>query len=189
MVRPEKATTKVRVVFDGSAQQNGKSLNSESLPGPKLQSDIVDILVRFTKEPVALAGDVSQMYHQILLRPEDRALHRFLHRNLDNGDTDVIADIAEGDWACEIDLEKRELPTTKTLGVLWAATDDKFSFRHSLQLDGFEFTKRNVLGRTASVYDPLGFLSPYVIRPKLLIQKAWLETRDWNELLPTHHQR
>ena len=86
-----------------------------------------------------------------------------------------------------LDLEKRELQTTKTLGVLWAATDDKFSFRHSLQLDGFEFTKRNVLRRTASVYDPLGFLSPYVIRSKLLIQKAWLEARDWDELLPTHN--
>ena len=42
---------------------------------------------------------------------------------------------------------------------------------------------------TAAVYDPLGFLSPYVIRSKLLIQKAWLEARDWDELLPTHHQR
>ena len=72
VVRPEKATTKVRIVFDGSAQQEGKSLNSESLPGPKLQSDIVDVLVKFRKEPVALAGDVGQMYHQILLRPEDR---------------------------------------------------------------------------------------------------------------------
>ena len=102
VVRPEKATTKVRVVFDGSAQQNGKSLNC-----PQLQSDIVDVLVKFRKEPVALAGDVNRMYRHILLRPEDRALHRFLHRNLDGGDTDVIADIAEGDWACEIDLEKR----------------------------------------------------------------------------------
>ena len=111
-----------------------------------------------------------------------------IHKWISN-EPDVIADIAEGDLASEIDLEKRDLPTTKTLRVLWAATDDKFSFRHSLQLDGFEFTKRNVLRRTASVYDPLGFLSPYVIRSKLLIQKAWLEARDWDELLPTHHQR
>ena len=60
MVRPEKVTTKVRVGFNGSAQQNGKSLNSESLLGSKLQSDIVDILVKFRKEPLALAGGVSQ---------------------------------------------------------------------------------------------------------------------------------
>ena len=87
VVRPEKATTKVRVVFNGSAQQDGKSLNSESLPGPKLQSDIVDVLIKFRKEPIALAGDVSQMYHQILLRPEDRPLHRFLYRDLGSGGT------------------------------------------------------------------------------------------------------
>ena len=49
VARPEKATTKVRVVVDRSAQQNGKSLNSESLPGPKLQSEIVDVLVKFRK--------------------------------------------------------------------------------------------------------------------------------------------
>ena len=90
VVRPEKATTKVRVVFDGSAQQKGKSLNSESLPGSKLQSDIVDVLVKFRKEPVALAGDVSQMYHQILRRPVDRPLHIFLSRNLGSGDTPKV---------------------------------------------------------------------------------------------------
>ena len=61
-------------------------MNSDSLPGPKLQSDVVDVLVKFRKEPVALAGDVSQMYHQILFRPGDRSLHRFLHRNFDGGD-------------------------------------------------------------------------------------------------------
>ena len=80
-----KATTKVWVVFDGLARQDGKSLNSESLPSPKLQSDIVDVLIKFRKEPVALAGDVSQMYHRIPLRPEDRPLHRFLYRNLGSG--------------------------------------------------------------------------------------------------------
>ena len=231
VVRPEKATTKVRIVFDGSAQQHGKSLNSESLPGPKLQSDIVDILVKFRKESFALVGDVTQMYHQLILRPVDRPLHRFLYRDLGcddspkvyefqrfifggcycpfcvqfvwqkyaeinmqtcplaakavlehcymddlspsaptvdeaketrrqltelgdqagfhirkwvSNDVDVIADIKEEDRASEIDLKKRELPTTKTLGVLWSATDDKFFFRHSLQLDGFEFTRRNV---------------------------------------------
>lgn len=86
-------------------------------------------------------------------------------------------------------MEKRELPTTKTLGVLWSAADDKFFFRHFSKLDGFEFTKRNVLKKTATVYDPLGFLSPYIIRSKLLMQKAWLEAEAWDDLLPKHHQQ
>ena len=42
---------------------------------------------------------------------------------------------------------------------------------------------------TAAVYDPLGFLSPYVIRSKLLIQKTRLEAQDWDELLPAYHQQ
>ena len=45
-----------------------------------------------------------------------------------SNEPDVIADIVEGDRASDIDLEKRELPTTKTLGVLWAATDYFFPF-------------------------------------------------------------
>ena len=61
VVRPDKSTTKVRIVFDASATCKGKSLNTESLPGPKLQSDIVDILVKFRKDPVALVGDVSSV--------------------------------------------------------------------------------------------------------------------------------
>ena len=71
----EKSKTKVWIVFNGSAQQDGKSFKSESLPGPKLQSDIVDILVKFRKELFALVGEVTQMYHQLILRPVDRPLH------------------------------------------------------------------------------------------------------------------
>ena len=82
-VPADRTTTKTRIVFDASAKFRGKSLNSEALPGPKLQADMFSILVRFRKELVALVGDVSQMYHQLVLPLEDRPLHRFLWRNLD----------------------------------------------------------------------------------------------------------
>lgn len=49
---------------------------------------------------------------------------------------------------------------------------------------GMEFTKRNVLNRTATIYDPLGNLAPYVVRAKLVIQKAWIEAADWDDPLP-----
>lgn len=76
VVRPEMSTTKVRIV-DGSAPFDGKSLNTEALTGPKLQSDVFDILVKFRKESVALIGDISQMYHQLVLRKEDRPCTSF----------------------------------------------------------------------------------------------------------------
>lgn len=82
-LRPERPTTKTRIVFDASAEFQGKSLNSEALPGPKLQTDKFSILVWFVKELVAFVGDVSQMYHQHALTPEDRKLRRFLWRDLD----------------------------------------------------------------------------------------------------------
>ena len=83
VIRPDRATTKVRIVFDASATYQGRSLNKETLPGPKLKvSNIFDILVRFRKELIALAGDVSQMYHQLVLQPVDRPYNRFLWRDL-----------------------------------------------------------------------------------------------------------
>ena len=48
---------------------------------------------------------------------------------------EVIEDIPVADRASEIDLDNSVLPTTKTLGVLWRATDDVFSFYCSVPQD------------------------------------------------------
>ena len=53
VVRPDKSTTKVRIVFDGAARYDGKSLNDVIQPGLKLKQDLV-VLLRFRRYPVAL---------------------------------------------------------------------------------------------------------------------------------------
>ena len=70
---------------------------------------------------------------------------------------EVIQDIPDQDRATEIDLGKTELPTTKTLGVLWNAHEDKFSFQFSAPPDEFVCTKRKVLKKTATIFDPSDF--------------------------------
>ena len=65
IVRPEKTTTKTRVVFDASAKFNGQSLNDIICQGPKLQRDIFDVLICFRRFPVALACDIAEMYLRI----------------------------------------------------------------------------------------------------------------------------
>ena len=80
--RSERLTTKTRIVFDASAKFHGTSLNDEIYPGPKLQNSLFDVLLRFRRFPVAVACDVSEMYLQIRIPPEDRPKFRFLWRNL-----------------------------------------------------------------------------------------------------------
>ena len=82
MVCPVRETTKVQIVSYVSAKLSEKSLNAKTLPGPKLQSNIFNILARFWKELEVLVADVSEMYHQLVLNPEDRLFHQFLRQNL-----------------------------------------------------------------------------------------------------------
>ena len=78
VVREDKVTTKVRLVFDGSARFNGVSINDLMHVGPKLQNDLLHILLRFCLWPIAVAADVSEMFLQVSLREADRRYHRFL---------------------------------------------------------------------------------------------------------------
>lgn len=74
--------TKIRVVFDASAKgPTGMSLNHALLPGPKLQRDIVDILIRFRLFRHAFTADICKMYRQILILPEFRAYQHILWRD------------------------------------------------------------------------------------------------------------
>ena len=42
-------------------------------------------------------------------------------------------------------------------------------------------TKRNVLKNVATLFDPLGLVTPYTIRAKILLQVMWTRGLDWDE--------
>ena len=102
--------------------------------------------------------------------------------------TEVLADVPVEDRASEVDLDKNLLPVTKTLGVSWTAREDQFLFHYSPPPDDFEFTKRNVLKKTATLFDPLGFLSPFVVKAKVFMQQAWVDALEWDEVLPSEQR-
>ncbi|XP_068993478.1 uncharacterized protein [Neodiprion pinetum] len=80
-VRDSSSTTKLRVVFNGSQRTNlGLSLNDNLLVGPKVQTDLADVLLRWRQYPVAFSSDIVKMYRQILVHNDDQDFQRILWR-------------------------------------------------------------------------------------------------------------
>ena len=81
VVRQNKETTKVRVVYDASAQSTGPSLNDCLYAGPKFHQRILDILLRFRTHRIPLTGDVEKAFLMISVAEQDRDVLRFLWFN------------------------------------------------------------------------------------------------------------
>lgn len=271
VIRNEKTTTKVRIVFDAAAKLNGKSLNDAVLSGPKLQRELVDVLIRFRRAPVAISADISQMFLQVGLLENDRPYHRFLWRELEqtkqpdvyeflrlpfgntaspfcaqhvlhyhaesqkdlspeaaetvdnamyvddvldscetipeakalrrqasellsgagfdlkkwvSNEVAVIEDIPIEDRLPGLEIRDGNLPTLKTLGVLWEATNDTFTFQTQEPSSSEVPTKRSVLSAIAKLFDPLQLLSPFTMRARVLMQEIWAAGLEWDDVLP-----
>ena len=256
--------TKVRIVFDSAAKVNGISLNDLLEKGPNLLNDLTGILLRFRKYRYAIAGDISKMFLQILLHPEDQVFHRFLWREnprcnpeFHQFKTIIFSDAASPFLACYIlkrvledhntnnagynalnknlymdDLlqscsdittakeivkgtcevlnkggflmrnwisndhkaledvteEKRKDPTKlgeewqKVLGLNWDPISDAFKFR-TTQDDNPHWTKRSVVSLISKIFDPCGFLAPFLVTGKILMQDLWRKELEWYEQL------
>jgi len=61
-----------------------------------------------------------------------------------------------------------------TLGITWNCTSDIFKFSYITRTSPLENpTKRSVLSRIASIFDPLGLLGPVTLVAKTIIQDIW----------------
>ncbi|XP_041467432.1 uncharacterized protein LOC121417765 [Lytechinus variegatus] len=90
VVRPEKKSTPIRIVFNSSASYQGHRLNEYWMKGPDLLNSMVGVLLRFRENEVALCGDISKMYHRVSIPERDQHVHRFLWRDMDgNREPDV----------------------------------------------------------------------------------------------------
>ena len=81
VIREDEETTKVRVVFDGSAKCKGPSLNECLYKGPSLNPLLFDILLRFRVSNIGLSADIEAAYLQISISPEEQDYMRFIWCN------------------------------------------------------------------------------------------------------------
>ena len=78
VVRQDKATSKLRIVYDASARSTGPSLNDCLYTGPKFGQSILDILLRFRLQQVAFIEDIEKAFLMVSVREGDRDSLRFL---------------------------------------------------------------------------------------------------------------
>ncbi|XP_077548092.1 uncharacterized protein LOC144160812 [Haemaphysalis longicornis] len=79
VVRRDAVTTKLRVVFDASSHVSGQpSLNSILCKGPKLDADLLRLILKFRCYPVVMVADIKKAYLQMIVREQDRDALRFL---------------------------------------------------------------------------------------------------------------
>ena len=79
VIKLDRVTTKIRVVFDASAKNSeGQSLNDQLLEGPKLQLDIVELLIRMRLKKIDILADVAKMFYSIVIDEKYMDYFRFI---------------------------------------------------------------------------------------------------------------
>ena len=119
VVRRDKATTKVRVVYDASAKAEGSSLNECLHVGPKFCQKVLELLIRFRIFQIALIADIEKAFLMISVTPKDRDVLRFL-------------------WVKDIDdLESLQIETYRFKRVVFGVASSPFllnaTVRHHME--------------------------------------------------------
>ncbi|KAI3352411.1 hypothetical protein L3Q82_005371 [Scortum barcoo] len=73
-------------------------------------------------------------------------------------------------------------PSERALGIQWSIKDDTFSFNMSLKDQ--PSTRRGCLSVIASLYDPLGFIAPFSLSGKRILQELCHRGIRWDDPLP-----
>ena len=99
--------------------------------------------------------------------------------------------------AKQIDFKENDVifESTKVLGMVWSAESDSFSFKCKFNsLEEFYFaqkikkidnwTHRLILRFSATCYDPMGFISPFTVRARSILQKCSNLKLKWDDFIP-----
>lgn len=74
--------------------------------------------------------------------------------------------------------------TISTLGLSWQPSTDTFHFSLNEWNPPAQMIKRSLLSDINRIYDPIGLITPILIKGKIFLQQLWLLKMDWDSILP-----
>ena len=75
----------------------------------------------------------------------------------------------------------------KVLGVQWQVSSDTFSF--NINIRDRPATRRGLLSFISAVYDPLGFVAPFILTAKMILQDLCKKKLNWDDRIPDEDLR
>ncbi|XP_066929860.1 uncharacterized protein [Clytia hemisphaerica] len=75
--------------------------------------------------------------------------------------------------------------TERVLGVLWSLEDDVFQFKAPSNV--FSRSRRGMLSALNSIYDPLGLISPFILKGRLIFQTVCQLSIGWDDPVPNEY--
>ncbi|XP_072516499.1 uncharacterized protein [Salminus brasiliensis] len=82
----------------------------------------------------------------------------------------------------DFDPSADDLPDQRSLGIRWNIVTDTFTFQ--APDTNKPYTRRGLLSVVNSLFDPLGFLAPVIIRGRLLLRELSSVCSEWDVPLP-----
>ncbi|GFT55934.1 integrase catalytic domain-containing protein [Trichonephila clavipes] len=81
VLRPEKLTTKLRIVFNGSSPTTTGISHNDILLKGEVKEDVFETISCFRRHKFAFTTDSQKMYRQILINPDQQDLQRIIWKN------------------------------------------------------------------------------------------------------------
>ena len=158
-----------------TAEDNKASFDSETVRTVKRNFYVDDCLKSVTSDDsaISLVDNLTE-----LLRKGGFRLTKWLSNS-----RKVVESIPEAERATVVKNLDFDLPVIeRALGVQWNVASDTFSF--NITIKDRPATRRGLLSVISSVYDPLGFVAPFVLPAKVLLQDLCKRKFDWDDPIP-----
>lgn len=94
---------------------------------------------------------------------------------------ELLDDVPAQHLESAVTWEDQQTASMPLLGIQWIPSKDVFTNR--MQPPERPITKRSILSTTATIFDPLGWVTPVVLFAKAFLQQLWLLKTDWDDEL------